>query len=412
MAQGQDSDDKKDLGGIGARLGRGVREGMSSQQKRPGREGIKREVTRAGEQAGKGLSATPPAAPTPSTGEDERLALSNRASSLQGQLNSLRSEASLAGIRGRLGDLDSTLSTLPAALEEVRQGGYVYKAFLENKIQVLREQWQGLRGRIDTEAAQQGRVLTQQADSLQRRLSAMGTNLSAVTLDALERDVSALQGKVDDVVHGLEGTFETLYGNTSQTERQIQTIRWVLEQVNGATFGLRPDEYVVEATEAQYLTDGDDGPKGLLFVTDQRLLFEQKEEVATKKVLFITTEKELVHKLLLEAPIGAVQAQASESGALLWKKELLQLSLSHGDVSKAVFRLGEDSERWPALLGRVRSGEIVGERIEGAAVEEQAVSAVAAAPSVCPTCGATMTTEIVRGMQSITCEYCGTVVRL
>jgi hypothetical protein len=45
-----------------------------------------------------------------------------------------------------------------------------------------------------------------------------------------------------------------------------------------------------------------DDPKGILYLTDQRLIFEQKQEIATKKFLFITTEKQKVQKLVFEVP--------------------------------------------------------------------------------------------------------------
>ncbi len=379
--------DKKTLGGIGSSLGRSA-----------------------------GGAGGPSAPPGPGPTEQERQALAQRASSLGSRLGSLRSEASLSRIRGQLGDLDSVLSGLPVSLQQVRQGGYLYKGYLEQKVEVLRQQWQGLRQRLDSEAAQQSRYLVQQADALQQRLSSMGANYYAPTLDALERDLNALQGKVNDVVSTLQGTFDDIQSNAQQTAGQLKQIAWLQQQVAEASFGgMRPGENVVEGIAAQYLTEGDkDGPKGILYLTDQRLLFEQKEDVATKKVLFVTTAKERVQKLLLEAPIGGVQPRASESGALMWKKELLEVDMTQATVSRARFKLEGDSAPWPGLIGRIRTGEIAGEKVgaapAAAAAPEQPPAP--AAPTVCPTCGARLAAEIVRGMQSITCAYCGTVVRL
>lgn len=403
---------KKDVGGIGERVGKGVGSSISSQRQSGAGRSVKQQSgagARLRKEAGTTRPKPAPAAPTLS--EEERSALSQRASSLGSRLSGVRTEASLGDLRSSLGRLDSSLNSLPAALEEVRQRGYVYRGYLENKIEVLRRQWQGLRDRVDSEAAQQGRLLMREADGLQRRLSRMGSDLHAATLDAIERDIDALEGKVDDVVRALQGTFDTIESNTHQTERQIQSVRWVQEQVAAASFGLRPEENAIEAVSAQYLTDGDDGPKGILYLTDQRLLFEQKEDIATKKFLFVTTERERVQKLLLEAPIGGVQPQASERGALMFKKELLEVALTSADVSQALFRLEADSESWAALIGRVRTGEIAGERIDAEEAPPPAAP-TAAAPTVCPTCGANITTEIVKGMQSVTCEYCGTVIRL
>jgi hypothetical protein len=349
--------------------------------------------------------------------------LEARASTLASKLNELRGEASMAQLRDRVEDLSGQLAGFPAVIEKLRREGYVYKSYLENKVQVLQEQWEGLGQRIDREAAQQGRVLTLEVDKLQQRLSAMGANLRENVVSALERDVTTLEGKIDNAFSGFRGLFDTVESNAYQTERQLKSIQWTLEQVSEATFRLRVDENVIEAVEAKYLTDGDDGPEGILYLTDQRVLFEQKEDVATKKFLFVTTEKERVQELKLEAPIGAVeQAKPSERRKVLRKKELLELTFGpQAPVTLALFQLKTDSEPWQGFIGRVISGDVDRERIGAAApAGEEAPSEEApappepsvAVPTACPTCGAAITTEIVRGMKSISCEYCGTVMRL
>ena len=53
------------------------------------------------------------------------------------------------------------------------------------------------------------------------------------------------------------------------------------------------------ATEAEWERDGEEGPDGTLYLTDQRLLFEQNEEIATEKLFgLITTKKETRRELL------------------------------------------------------------------------------------------------------------------
>ncbi len=351
-----------------------------------------------------------PSVPSP---RPDRAELSQRAEALGRRLTSLRSRATLGDLRARLGTLDAALRSLPADLLEVRQGGYVYKAYLEKKVEVLQRQWEGLRQRLDTEAAQQGRMFLGRVEEVQRRLLALGRDFRPADLEILERETGFLEGQVNDVVGTLEGSFRTLQNNVQQTKRQLQALHWLLQQVAGASFRLRPEENVVEAVSAQYLTrEEKEGPRGILFLTDQRLLFEQKEDVVTAKFLFIPTEKQRVQKLLLEAPIGAVaEVRPGEHGVLMFKKELLELHLTQAGVSRALFRLEADSEAWAALIGRVHSGDIAGERV-GAEAAPTVQAAPSQVPSHCPTCGASLTTEIVRGMTSIACEYCGTVIRL
>jgi len=402
MPQDRGETEKKGTGSVGSGLGQGIGSALSGIQ--------------SSQQGGAG--GTPGA----TRAQEEREALTQRASSLGGRLSSARSKATLADLRGSLGRLDSILSNMPAALESVRQGGYVYKGYLQKKVDVLREQWQGLRLRIDGEAAQRGRELSAEADRLQSRLSALGVNISAAALDAVERDIVGLEGKVQGVASALDSQFSTIEENAQQTNRQIEAIKALLERVAAATFRLRQGENPIEVVGAQYLTDGEkEGPKGFLYITDQRLLFEQHEKVATKKFLFVTTASESVQKLLIDVPVGAVERAApSERGGFLSKKEILECSFVNADLSRAVFKLDADSEEWAALIGKVRSGDIAGEHVGAAAPAAAAAGAPAPAapaaaavpdlPTKCPTCGATLP-ELMRGQLSLTCQYCGSVVR-
>ncbi len=371
-----------------------------------------------GSQLGKGLgssmsSQTPSGSPPgPDPALEERQRLAERANSLSGRLTRVRSDATLGDLRGSLGRLDTLLNNLPAALDEVRKGGYLYKGYLEKKIEVLREQWQGLRARVDSEAAQQGRMLSMEADQLQQRLSMMGGNLVAATLDALERDIASLEGKVQSVAGTLRNLYNTIEQNGQQTERQIKAAKQLLQHIATATFQLRQGENPVEEVEAQYLVDGDNGPKGFLFLTDQRLIFEQNENVATKKFLFITTASERVQKKLWEVPVGGVaQARPSEKGALMFKKEILELEMSGADIARATLKLGADSESWAALIGRVRGGDIAAEKVGATAAAAEVQATPANVPTKCPTCAAQLP-ELMRGQTSLRCDYCGTIVRV
>ena len=92
--------------------------------------------------------------------------------------------------------------------------------------------------------------------------------------------------------------------------------------------------------------------------------------------------------------------------------EYLELLFTpEADLSGAMLRLrGADNEAWAGLIGRVKSGEIAKERSRPK--DEAVLEAARAAPTKCTTCGAALDVEIVRGMREITCEYCGTVIRL
>jgi hypothetical protein len=151
---------------------------------------------------------------------------------------------------------------------------------------------------------------------------------------------------------------------------------------------------------------------GVLLLTDMRLIFEQKEEVATKKVLFITTEKQKVQQLAWEVPVAYVDKATGSKRGFMNKDDFLTLELS----PEAPFRgtelhlKGETGEAWQAHITRVKSGEIARERT--APVDQAAVEKAQSAPTQCPNCGGAINQAVLRGQTEITCEFCGTKIRL
>jgi hypothetical protein len=107
----------------------------------------------------------------------------------------------------------------------------------------------------------------------------------------------------------------------------------------------------------------------VLYLTDQRLIFEQKEEIATKKVLFITTAKHKVQGLKWAIPLNDVQdAQGSKRG-FLNKDDYLTITTSSGSPfqSADIHLNGESGENWREHIQRARSGAFASERVDAAA---------------------------------------------
>jgi len=330
---------------------------------------------------------------------------------LQDQLGDLQEELLLTDVRNDMADLESTLSLLPSEIEELRTRGYVFRSFLENKVDVLAEQWEEMDDRVSRELSKRTRELEREVDeaesAMRRASDGRATHVSRAesAIETLERKVSAAHSAV-------RAMYESLEQNVRQTRSQVEQIDWLLDQIDEASFQLHPVEDPILACKAQYMETEKEGPKGILYLTDERLIFEQKEEVATKKILFITTEKEKVQEPIFEVLVGHVdEVKASQEGFLGHREMLELLFAPEADLSGATLRLsGMDNEEWAGLIGRVKSGEIAKERTKPK--DEATVEAARDVPTKCPTCGATISVELVRGMREIKCEYCGSVIRL
>jgi len=321
-----------------------------------------------------------------------------------GRFNALQGQIMLTSINDDLEDIEGAINALPANVENTRARGYVFKNYLEKKVETLAAQWRDLRPRVQSAIRTQSQSLQTDATSVQNTL-----NRGALAGAAL----TSLESKVSAATRNLQGMYDTLDDNVNQTQQQVDDISWTLQQAEQASFGLLPTEAPVEAVPANWKKPDDkDGVDGVLYLTDQRLIFEQKEEVATKKVLFITTEKQKLQSLQWEVPVAQIEQAAGSKKGLMGKDDYLTLTCG----SAAPFRTaeihlrGETGEAWQGFVGRVKSGDVAKERT--VPVDAKAAEAVANAPTKCPTCGATITQTILRGQAEITCEFCGSKIRL
>jgi hypothetical protein len=330
---------------------------------------------------------------------------------LQRSLHDVQEDLLLTNVQSELSDVETTLSLLPTELEELRSRGYVFRSFLERKVKVLSKQWDETHRRVSREVSRHRQELQQEASGAERAL-AQAASGRATQLARAKSAISTLERKASAARSAVQASYRPLTENVRQARSQVDQIRWLLDQIDEAVFQLHPAEDAVMACEAELMETKKGGPEGVLYLTDERLIFEQKQEVAKKKVLFIATEKETIQELLFDVPVGLIdEVKASDKG-FLGRRELLELLFAPDAVrSDAVIRLrGAENEEWSALIGRVKTGEIARERTQPK--DEAVVEALRAVPTKCSTCGATISVEVVRGMQEIACEYCGSVIRL
>ncbi len=328
---------------------------------------------------------------------------------------SLQNYITFGDIDHEVGELDARIRDLPGRIQELRTRGYVFKSYLERKAEILAQQWADLRQRVTTEVDKHGHELRSQADTLLQRMPTLRLIRNMNELGAMDSAVSNLESRVEGVKQSIKGLYGAVKENIDQTHEQVNDLFWVLDQADGAAFTLYPAEAVVSAVKAQWLTGEKEGPKGIFYLTDERVLFEQREEMATKKTLFITREKKKVQEVKWEAPLRQVtSARARERGGAflgIGKKEMLEVEFApDAAIPNAMLKLDADSDPWQGLIGRVKSGDIAGERTTPK--DKAAVEAARTAPTKCTNCGALLTQIIVKGMTEIKCEYCGAVMRL
>ncbi len=338
---------------------------------------------------------------------------------LQNKVNSLQDGVRLARVRDAVEDMQTKVGSQPQRIMTARGRGYVFEKDLEAQAQAFLDSWTMLYPNLQSQINIQSSALMNALRPIEMQmpqLTAAAYNPAAARgiLNTMQSAVSQLESKVSAAERTINGMYDQFERQVSDFIRHMDQIEYLLTQLAEATFRLLPTEGGIMAVKAVWCKTGKeqkDDPEGVLYLTDQRLIFEQKEEIATKKVLFIATEKQKVQGLQLEAPVALVDNIQTSKAGLLKNEDHIEIRFASGaPVQSAHFHIWQDCALWQGLINRAKSKDF--DQGRAVAVDQAEVEKVKAAPTQCSACGGAITQVVLRGQDTIKCEFCGNVIRL
>ncbi len=301
--------------------------------------------------------------------------ISSSVSSLQSSLSSLQTQSSFDDLIEELNRLDKDLTHAVDLLESARDKGFVYQKELDDLAMDSLGQWEQIYQQALTQADQQEATFQSRLSPLNGQVSQLNARLSNPTAAApqlriTESNVNDLLRDVGTLRSNLRSQYSDVQSKVSQLNGRLTTIHWALTQLAEARFQTAAGENLVMAVKARWDQVGDNDPEGLLYLTSKRLIFERKEKVATKKVLFFTTASELVHEVMIDEPVADLRGVKAVNKGLFGHQDFLEVQFPKaGEV--ALHLDGQDSKGWAALIERVRTGRIEDERSSGSALSFQ-----------------------------------------
>ena len=338
---------------------------------------------------------------------------------LQSKVGDLQGHIRMAETRDAIEDVQTTLNGLAQRIAGLRTRGYMFGKDLENQAQALVSSWALLYPNLQAQVNSQSNLLMNAMRPIEMQMpqlavAANNPMTARGLLNTLQSAVDQLDSKVSAAEHAINGMYDQFKNQVSQFTRQLDDLDYLIANLAEATFQLLPTEGGIAAVKAVWCKTGKEqkgDPEGVLYLTDQRVIFERKEEVVTKKVLFVATEKQKVQELQLESPAALVEKVETSKQGFLKNEDHIEIRFASGaPFQNAHFHIWKPCDEWQGLLNRVKAKDF--EKDRAVAIDQAAVDKVKAAPSLCPSCGANITTVVLRGMDSITCDYCGFVIRL
>jgi hypothetical protein len=327
---------------------------------------------------------------------------------LRSRWSSLSARAALSASAQAIESVARSVDGLEQRLKDLRVKGFAFGKGWEAQAAALKSEWPAKKQESLALLDKQSANLRSLGRALDFVVERAGRDLK--TLPDAEQKVSSFENELAAAEKRIEAVYSGLRERVTPLDRAMHQAEFLLKELDGATFKLQAGENAVAACKAEWEIDKEKY-EGILYLTDRRLLYEQEQEVATAKVLFIATKKELVQKVLWESPVGALEnAKAEDKGGFIGigQKQTLTLtfsSLPHDLPLTLTLNLkdGASNEEWDTLIERVKSGQVEAERVEAPA---DAAPAVGTAPTICPSCGGRLP-EAFKGMTHLECPYCG-----
>lgn len=344
-------------------------------------------------------------------------ALQAQLSQLHSQFDRLERAAQLPDIYDAIGEIDQQLIQLPIMLETLRKRGYVHSGLIEDQLEAIDDQWDEVRPRIEIALGNRVKQLDRELDQAETGLSSMGARVTAANLRTSETAVSSLEREIEGARTALSGLYSGLDNELDKIAWQLNRFDDMLDIIDDSpSIRMRSAEAPLLVVKAEWQQDGDDGPDGYLVLTDQRLMFEQREEVVTKRRFgLFKAESEMVQELKLEISVPDIESveHEREGGFLgMGKDDILRIvCTASAPLSRAQFHIdGQRSEEWATMIKRIQTGDIDKDRADDYLEELDVAEETAASfPEYCPNCFAPVPPQP-RGITSYSCNFCDTLI--
>jgi len=303
--------------------------------------------------------------------------------------------------------LGNKIEGLPESIDGVRSRGYKFRSYLENKIDVMAEQWDTVNDRIELWLDEESAELDDELADAEKAHQRLSSRASQRRLDKLVAALDTLETQVEASEEKIKALYNEVNREMSTTANQLAQINKQLDWLEAADVELNAGEGLFIAAEAEY-DDNRDKPDGFIYVTDQRIIFEQNE----KKGGMLGFGGKNVKEVLWEVSHDQVEKVVPANEGFGGGKDMMTLKLGSGAPYSEItceIKGGIEADYWAQQVNRAAKGLISQE----SAVEPdpELIERLQNAPTECPNCGGVLD-KLAAGANEVTCKYCGNVVRI
>ena len=320
---------------------------------------------------------------------------------LSGRVRQAQDALEMTEFSREIDNIEKTIRKLPSEVEKIRSRGYAFRSFMENKAEVMDNRIGEARRSVES-------TIRNETSKMRDDLAEVNNLLEQQQADELESAMSSLESKIEAAKTHIRGSYADLRADADHMRKQIEEINWFCDRKDEASFDFMAGESLFLAAKAQW-DENKDKPEGFIFLTDQRIVFEQKQKVGKRMGMFGGKE---VHEMKWEIPLNQVEKVDPENKGMFGGKDMLNFSLGSGAPYGALVvevKGGVDCKFWAKQIDRMINGDATDER----AIEPdpEMIERLREAPTECHVCGGKLP-MLVAGQNQMECGYCGSVIRI
>jgi DNA-directed RNA polymerase subunit RPC12/RpoP len=309
----------------------------------------------------------------------------------------------LSSAESKVNGIDDTIAKLPARITSVRQMNYLLQTNFEEDQLKVANNWAILGPSIKSEISSRASTLRSELSSLERDInnSRMSSGFGIGGLSGFDVRINTQRSLVYDFSSRIQSGLVPIDSVLTPLEQGLASAESTVKLIASASFKWKDGETPVVSVPAK---DMKEDTKGILTLTNQRIIYESEKEIVLKKTLFIVTEKKVERQTSLEKPIGSVNNITKGSVGFLAGAGLY-ITFKQDDTQLKLDTTGEQADDVIKHYGLITSGQI---DLDLNKVKPKDQKPAEKRVISCPKCGAPYTDEIYRGQQTVQCKYCGT----
>jgi hypothetical protein len=287
---------------------------------------------------------------------------------IQSSIEELENRAGMSEVWADIANLEANLNHAVSLLESARDKGYAFQADLEDIAYDALSRWQKIRAEVEASIETQTRQIGTFLDPVNTQVDRLNSVIDRVSgsdriLSETESEIRHALNAVSDAERTIESAYDDIEQQANVLILRLNQIHWALTQQDEASFNFMEDEDLYMAVKARWDQAGKDDPEGVLYLTTKRLIFERKEKIATKKVLFLVTAKELVQQVLGAQPVSGIRNVTAKNKGVFGHQDFLEVDFGKQIVPFHID--GQAAEDWVTWIKNAQSGKMEEDRTSG-----------------------------------------------